>query len=79
MIKSFAESKVSIKAKFLKSKKLYPFFRAIEGSEGTTVKIQGKDQIMIGSNNSGPACFTADLNAIFEHNSNDKASESTSW
>ena len=51
MMKSFAESKVSIKAKFLKSKKLYPFFRAIEGSEGTTVKIQGKDQIMIGSNN----------------------------
>jgi 8-amino-7-oxononanoate synthase len=51
MMKSFAESKVTQKANFLKSKNLYPFFRPIEGSEGSRVKIQGQSQIMIGSNN----------------------------
>lgn len=35
----------------LKEKGLYPFFRQIENSEGTVVKIDGQDQIMVGSNN----------------------------
>ena len=39
------------KAQMLKDANLYPFFRKIEDSEGTIVKIDGKDQIMIGSNN----------------------------
>lgn len=30
---------------------LYPYFIPIEGSEGTVVKIAGKDKIMLGSNN----------------------------
>jgi len=30
---------------------IYPFFRAIESSEGTSVQVDGKDLIMIGSNN----------------------------
>lgn len=39
------------KVNMMKKENLYPFFRAIEDSEGTVVKIDGKDQIMIGSNN----------------------------
>ncbi|MDD0852248.1 pyridoxal phosphate-dependent aminotransferase family protein [Halobacteriovorax sp. GB3] len=39
------------KAQMLKDNNLYPFFRSIEDSEGTIVQIDGKDQIMIGSNN----------------------------
>ncbi len=48
---SGAGSKILDTANMLKEKNLYPFFRAIEDSEGTVVKIGGKDQIMIGSNN----------------------------
>ena len=51
MIKSFAESKIIQKAKMLKKLKMYPFFRAIEASDGSTVTINGKKQVMIGSNN----------------------------
>lgn len=39
------------KANMLRDANLYPFFRKIEDSEGTIVKIDGQDQIMIGSNN----------------------------
>jgi len=35
----------------LAEKGLYPFFIPIEGSEGTVVKIDGKQKIMLGSNN----------------------------
>ena len=51
MMKSFSESKLVQKAKLLKSKNLYPFFRSIKDSEGTRVNIKGREQIMIGSNN----------------------------
>ncbi len=51
MMKSFSESKLVQKAKLLKSKNLYPFFRSIKDSEGTRVNINGREQIMIGSNN----------------------------
>lgn len=44
-------SKTLEKANMLREANLYPFFRKIEDSEGTVVKIDGKDQIMIGSNN----------------------------
>lgn len=39
------------KVQIMKQENLYPFFRPIEDSEGTVVKINGQDQIMIGSNN----------------------------
>jgi len=51
MSNSFADSKIIQKANLLKKHDLYPFFRAIEDSEGTVVKVDGVDQIMIGSNN----------------------------
>lgn len=38
-------------AKVLKGKNLYPFFRSISGSEATSVQLNGKDMVMIGSNN----------------------------
>ncbi len=44
-------SKTLEKANMLRDANLYPFFRKIEDSEGTVVKIDGQDQIMIGSNN----------------------------
>ncbi len=39
------------KANILRANNLYPFFRSIGDSEGTVVKVDGLDQIMIGSNN----------------------------
>jgi len=39
------------KANLLRANDLYPFFRSIGDSEGTVVKVDNKDQIMIGSNN----------------------------
>lgn len=48
---SSAADRLMDKANMLKSKDLYPFFRQIGDSEGTVVKIDGRDQIMIGSNN----------------------------
>lgn len=44
-------SKIIEKANMLREQNLYPFFRPIEDSEGTVVKIGGQDQIMVGSNN----------------------------
>jgi 8-amino-7-oxononanoate synthase len=41
----------SKKVALLKQLDLYPFFRAIEESDGTQVVIKGQKQIMIGSNN----------------------------
>ncbi len=41
----------SKKVALLKQMDLYPFFRAIEESDGTQVTIKGQKQIMIGSNN----------------------------
>ncbi|EQC51313.1 pyridoxal phosphate-dependent aminotransferase family protein [Bacteriovorax sp. DB6_IX] len=46
-----AGKRIIEKAQMLKDNNLYPFFRQIEDSEGTVVKIDGQDQIMIGSNN----------------------------
>ncbi|MEI8346087.1 MAG: aminotransferase class I/II-fold pyridoxal phosphate-dependent enzyme [Pseudomonadota bacterium] len=40
-----------VKANMLRKAGLYPFFRAIEQTEGSTVVVNGKKQIMIGSNN----------------------------
>lgn len=51
MLESYGKSKIVQKANFLKSKDLYPFFRAIESSNATTVTVKNKQQIMIGSNN----------------------------
>jgi 8-amino-7-oxononanoate synthase len=51
MIKSFTESKIIKKANLLKKLDMYPFFRAIEASDGSTVTIGGEKQVMIGSNN----------------------------
>ncbi|MCP4913181.1 MAG: pyridoxal phosphate-dependent aminotransferase family protein [Oligoflexia bacterium] len=39
------------KANLLRANNLYPFFRSIENSEGTVVNVDGREQIMIGSNN----------------------------
>jgi len=47
----FADSKIMQKANLLRQMKLYPFLRAIEASEGSSVTVKGKRQIMIGSNN----------------------------
>lgn len=38
-------------ANMLREKNLYPFFRAIEASDGTTITHDGIDMVMIGSNN----------------------------
>jgi 8-amino-7-oxononanoate synthase len=51
MKKSYAGSKIIQKADMLRKHNLYPFFRAIEESDGSTVTISGKKQVMIGSNN----------------------------
>lgn len=51
MARSFAHSRVLEKANLLKKMNLYPFFRAIEASDGSTVTVGGKKQVMIGSNN----------------------------
>jgi 8-amino-7-oxononanoate synthase len=51
MTPSFAGSKVIQKANLLKEMNLYPFFRAIESTDGSCVSVGGKKQVMIGSNN----------------------------
>lgn len=51
MSNPFAGSRYVEKASFLKKMDLYPFFRAIEASDGNQVTIAGEKQIMIGSNN----------------------------
>lgn len=51
MMETFTENKIIQKANLLKENNLYPFFRPIESSEGTRVKVGGQEQIMIGSNN----------------------------
>ncbi len=50
-IESLRGYKLVQKANLLRANDLYPFFRSIGDSEGTVVKVDGKDQIMIGSNN----------------------------
>ncbi len=47
----FSESKIIERANLLRSNDLYPFFRAIEETEASTVTVKGQKQIMIGSNN----------------------------
>lgn len=51
MLKSYGDSKVIQKAQMLKKMDLYPFFRAIEDTDGNAVVVAGKKQIMVGSNN----------------------------
>lgn len=51
MLKSYSANKVIDKVNMLKKMDLYPFFRAIEGSDGNAVIVGGKKQIMVGSNN----------------------------
>ena len=53
----------------LKSIDLYPFFRVVEGSEGTSVVADGREVVMIGSNNylgltHDPRVKEAAINAI---------------
>lgn len=47
----FSESKIIERANLMRENDLYPFFRAIEETEASTVTVNGKKQIMIGSNN----------------------------
>lgn len=46
-----SNSKVLEKAQMLKDNNLYPYFRAIEATDGTVITHGNKEQIMIGSNN----------------------------
>ncbi len=48
---SFVDSKILERANLMRDNDLYPFFRAIEETEASTVTVKGKKQIMIGSNN----------------------------
>lgn len=50
-ITTFSGHKMMQRVNLMRSKDMYPFFRSIENSEGTVVQVDGKDQIMIGSNN----------------------------
>ena len=50
-MQSFHNQKTYLKAKKLRELNLYPFFRSINGSEATSVKLNGKEMVMIGSNN----------------------------
>lgn len=50
-MESFRNHRIMEKARLLKKMNLYPFFRAIEASEGPHVTINNVEQIMIGSNN----------------------------
>lgn len=47
----FSDSKIIERANLLRDNDLYFFFRAIEETKGSTVTVNGKKQIMIGSNN----------------------------
>lgn len=47
----FSVSKIIERANLMRENDLYPFFRAIEETEASTVTVKGKKQIMIGSNN----------------------------
>ena len=48
---SFSDNKLIQRANLLRANDLYPFFRAIEETEASTVTVKGHKQIMIGSNN----------------------------
>ena len=50
-ITTFSGYKMMQRVNLMRSKDMYPFFRSIDNSEGTVVQVDGKDQIMIGSNN----------------------------
>jgi len=47
----FCDSKIMERVGVMKQHDIYPFFRAIEETEASTVTVKGKKQIMIGSNN----------------------------
>lgn len=47
----YTDSKILEKANLLRDNDLYPFFRAIEDTQASTVTVKGKKHIMIGSNN----------------------------
>lgn len=47
----FSDSKIIERANLLRNNDLYPFFRAIEETEASTVTVKGQKHIMIGSNN----------------------------
>jgi 8-amino-7-oxononanoate synthase len=48
---SFSDTKMMKRVNILRETDLYPFFRAIEETEASTVTVKGHKQIMIGSNN----------------------------
>lgn len=47
----FSESKIIERANLMRDNNLYSFFRAIEETQASSVTVNGKKQIMIGSNN----------------------------
>lgn len=47
----FSDSKIIERANLMRDNDLYPFFRAIEDTQASTVTVKGQKQIMIGSNN----------------------------
>ena len=49
-LESLKNFKSLLKANFLKSKDIYPFFSPIERTEGTVVSVRGQDLVMISSN-----------------------------
>lgn len=50
-VESLRGNRMMQKVNHMRENGLYPFFRSIENSEGNVVKVDGVDQIMIGSNN----------------------------
>ena len=49
-LESLKNFKSLVKANFLKSKNIYPFFSPIEKTGGTVVSVKGRDLVMISSN-----------------------------
>lgn len=47
----YSDSKIIERANLLRNNDLYPFFRAIEETEASSVTVKGQKHIMIGSNN----------------------------
>ena len=48
---SFYNSKILTRVRMLSENNIYPYFRAIQETDGTSVTVAGKKEIMIGSNN----------------------------
>ncbi|MEK6623637.1 MAG: aminotransferase class I/II-fold pyridoxal phosphate-dependent enzyme [Bdellovibrionota bacterium] len=69
---SYSDNKILQKANLLRQMKLYPFLRPIEATEGATVTVGGKRQVMIGSNNylgltHHPEVMEATIKAVMQY------------